>query len=278
MSDRRVGRATSRHATTVVAAVLCLGVLAGCNDEPDDTASTDEPSATTTESATDEPPTEEPTETTPTEPTETESSQTAPPDDNPNDSAASRAKKAQIPAKKLPGFNDQWEWAKQSSGPGLGQDMPSVCMQAPFSAIGATEDGQYRTDFNSPLDDRSWAVQQTVVMPDEQTGKRVEAVLTSWQQKCAKQAKKLGLKKVDVSPATEVPTATGTGTQWLVTYRPVPGDPDASWLQAEGFVRDGDTLTYLVMTTAGQDYNYESGQEPMAQALQVAAKRLLASR
>ena len=57
-----------------------------------------------------------------------------------------------------------------------------------------------------------------------------------------------------------------------------PRRPRLSWLQAEGFVRDGDTLTYLVMTTAGQDYNYEAGQEPMAQALGVAAKRLVASR
>lgn len=149
-------------------------------------------------------------------------------------------------------------------------------MQSSLTGIGGVT--EYRTDFTSPLDENSWAVQQTVVFPDDLTAKTSQSVLEAWQSKCAKQAKALGLKKVQVGKVSTVNTPAGAGEHWLVTYRPVPGDPNAAWLQAEGFVRDGDTLTYLVMTTPGQDYNYEPGQEPMAQALGVAGKRLIASR
>jgi len=255
----------------LVAVAMCLGVLAGCNDDPDTDTSTDEPSVTASDTPS-TPPADDDTSTEPPEPTET----SVPPDDDPSDSAGGRAKRAQIPAAKLPGFNDQWTWVKESSGPGPGQDVPSVCMKSSLTAIGGVN--EYRTDFNSPLDDNSWAVQQTVVFPDDLTAKTSQSVLEAWQAKCAQQAKSLGLKKVQVGQISEVTTPVGAGQQWLVTYRPVPGDPNAAWLQAEGFVRDGDTLTYLVMTTAGQDYNYEPGQEPMAQALIVAAKRLIASR
>lgn len=273
MSDRHVARATSRPVTAFLAAALCLAALAGCNNDPDDSSSPDEPSATPTEATASSAPTE-PVETE-TTPTEAESTST-PPDDNPSDSDPARAKQAQIPARQLPGFNPEWKWTKRSSGPGPGQDVPSVCMQSSLTAIGGV--AEYRTDFDSPLDDSSWAVQETVVFPDEQTAITSESVLDAWQKKCARYAKSAGLKDVKVTRLSEVSTATGPGQQWLVMYGPVPGDPDASWMQAEGYVRDGDTMTYLVMTTAGQDYNYESGQEPVAQGLQVAAERLLATR
>jgi len=262
-----------RPATITLAAVLCLGALAGCNNDPE----TDESAGDTTSAATDAPTSGAPSQDTTTDPTEeTATTPSTPPDGDPSDSKPGRAKRAQIPARQLPGFNDQWKWTKESSGPGPGQDVPSVCMKNSLTAIGGVS--EYRTSFDSPLDDNSWAVQQTVVFPDDETAKTSQSVLQAWQAKCAKQATSLGLKKVKVTPISDVETVVGPGQQWLVTYRPVAGDPNASWLQAEGFVRDGDTMTYLVMTTAGQDYNYEPGNEPMAQALAVAAQRLVKSR
>lgn len=262
-----------RPVIATLAALLSLGALAGCNDDPANEASASDPTLTTTDGPTTDGPADE---TTPTQPTESDTAPTTPPDGDPSDSKPARAKRAQIPAPRLPGFNDQWKWTKSSSGPGPGQDVPSVCMKTSLTSIGGVS--EYRTDFDSPLDENSWAVQQTVVFPDEETAKTSQSVLEAWQAKCAKQAKSLGLKKVKVNPISAVTTVVGPGQQWLVTYRPVAGDPDSSWLQAEGFVRDGDTLTYLVMTTAGQDYNYEPGAEPMAQALVVAGRRLVASR
>ena len=51
--------------------------------------------------------------------------------------------------------------------------------------------------------------------------------------------------------------ASAPAHQWLTTYRSGAGDPDSGWFNAEGYVRDGDMITYLVIRNAGQDYNYD---------------------
>jgi len=252
-----------------------MAVLAtACNDEPDDSAGDGEtePTAATTSDSTSQEPTEPTESSTPTEPTE--SSATS--DPGSGDSPPSRAKKAAIKPAALPGFNTEWTWQKRSSGVGPGQDIPSVCMVSSLTAIGAVT--EWRTDYESDLDADSYAVVMTGVFPDELTVERSEGILAGWLKGCAKQAKSLGLKKVSVTPVRTVDTSVGPGQQRLVMYRPVAGDPDASWFQAEGFVRDGDTITYAIVTTAGQDYNYESGSEPIDQILQVVADRLAKTR
>lgn len=195
----------------------------------------------------------------------------------PSDSTAQRARKAQIPAAELPGFNDEWSWTAAGSGPGSGRELPSVCLQSSLTAIGAVT--EYRTDYGSSLDDNSSAVQFTAVFPDEQTAVTASDVLDAWHRNCTRHATQdLGLEQVDVSNVSPVSTTVGPGMEWLTTYRPVAGDPDAAWFQAQGFVRDGDTLTYLIITTAAQDYNYEQGQEPVSLALEVAGHYLAETR
>ena len=150
--------------------------------------------------------------------------------------------------------------------------MPSVCMQSSLTAIGGVDASTAPTSTARSMTTRgpSSRPRSSPTSRPPQTPSRSSR---PGRRKCAKQAKSLGLKKVQVSQDQRGPRPSpDPGEQWLVTYRPVPGDPDSAWLQAEGFVRDGDTLTYLVMTTAGQDYNYEAGQEPMAQALGVAGE------
>ena len=83
---------------------------------------------------------------------------------------------------------------------------------------------------------------------------------------------------VSVGAIQSPPTAVGPGQQWLTSYKPAPGGPDYGWFQATGFVTDGDTLTFLVMTSVGQDYNYPAGKQPIDQALKVAANALVATR
>jgi hypothetical protein len=261
-------------AATVVA-VLALAGCSGDDGSDDNAEPTPAPTQTPAPSEETTTPTEssEPTEST--SPTE-EPSSSAPPDGPINDSPPARAKQSSIAAGQLPGFNEQWTWQRRSAGPGPGQDMPSVCMKAPLTAIGAVS--EYRTDYDSDLSANSWAVVMTAVLPDSKTGQRAQSVLETWQRDCAQQASSLGLKRVRVTPVRTTDTAVGVGEHVLVTYRPVAGDPDAGWFQAEGFVRDGDTLTYVIITTAGQDYNYETGAEPMDQALAVAGDRLLQTR
>jgi hypothetical protein len=257
-----------------LATAALLVALAGCSDDPGDpTADATTPSPSTTGSTPTEP---TDTETT-TEPTET--STTGPTDaPGPSGSALSRAKRAQIPAKDLPGFNDQWFWRKQGAGPGPGQDVPSVCQKASLTSIGAV--AEYRTDFNSPLDDNDYAVQMTGVFPDVQTVATAEQVLQAWHESCKMHATKdLGLEKVRVGDLTTVPTEVGDGVQWLTLYGPAPsGSPDEGWFEAVGYVADGDTLTLLVMANVGQDYNYDAGRQPMDLAVQETARRLMASR
>jgi len=263
-----------RRAAAVTTALALTLLASACNDEPDDSSTGDatDPSVSTSGAPSDGPtePTESATVTEPAEPTSTG-------DPGAGDSSTSRAKRAAIKAAALPGFNAEWTWQKRSSGPGPGQDIPSVCMVSSMTAIGAVEP-EWRTDYESDLDPDSYAVVMTGVFPDELTVERSEGILASWLKGCAKQARSLGLKKVSVTPVRTVDTAVGPGRQRLVMYRPVAGDPDASWFQAEGYVRDGDTITYAIVTTAGQDYNYEVGAEPIDQILQVAADRLAKTR
>jgi hypothetical protein len=279
MTTTRQGPARVRRRATAVATAAVVAVLAaGCGDDPDDSADDgSDPTTTPTSSSSAPPP--EPTE--PTEPAETTGSEPAPTeptrsDGGGTDSPPARAQGSAIKAGALPGFNTEWTWTKDDSGNGPPDDSDSVCMVSSLTAIGATV--EYHTEYDSDLDDDSWALVMTAVFPDELTVKRSEGILAGWLKGCAKQARSLGLKKVSVTPVRTVDTVVGAGQQRLVTYRPVEDDPDASWFQAEGFVRDGDTITYAIVATAGQDYNYERGAEPMDQVLQVAAKRLAKSR
>jgi hypothetical protein len=259
--------------TSIVAAVA-VAVLAGCSDDPADNVGDDSTSPPNTPSSSDT------SSSTPPEATETPTSDptSSDPTEDPNDSGAARAKEAQIPAKHLPGLNDQWFWTREAAGPGPGQDLPSVCQRASLTAIGAVS--EYRTDFGSPLDDESYAVQMTGVFPDEQTVATAKQVLKAWQQKCRMHATEdLGLKSVRVGDLQTVATVAGDGAQWLTIYGPAPGGSlDEGWFQAAGFVADGDTLTFLVIANVGQDYNYEDGQQPMDLAVQEAARQLVTSR
>lgn len=268
----------ARLRAVVVAAVL-TATVAGCSGDSDDAAdggATTPATSSPTTPTTDEPTTDA-TDGPSTDPTESTPTSDSPTTTEPAGSSPRRAKQAQIPAADLPGFNSAWVWEHQSSGPGPGQDVASVCQQASLTAIGAV--AEYRTDFSSPLSAQSTAVQMTAVFPDEQTLGTAVQVLQAWQRKCQDHATKaLRLKQVKVGDITTTSTSAGQGQQWLTTYKPVAGAPDDAWFQANGFVTDGDTLTFLVMTTPGQDYNYAAGKAPIDLALRTAADRLVATR
>jgi hypothetical protein len=119
----------------------------------------------------------------------------------------------------------------------------------------------------------------TAVFPDEQTLGTAVQVIQAWQRTCRTHATRvLGLQQVSVGDIDAVSTSVGTGQEWLTTYKPVAGSPNDAWFEATGFVTDGDTLTFLVMRSPGQDYNYPSGKAPIDLALEVAADRLAATR
>ena len=52
-----------------------------------------------------------------------------------------------------------------------------------------------------------------------------------------------------------------------------PGDPDAAFFDAQGMAVVGTRIAMVEMVLAGQDYDYEPGQEPMVAAVQRAARQ-----
>ncbi|MBA2697448.1 MAG: hypothetical protein H0U61_01595 [Nocardioidaceae bacterium] len=179
---------------------------------------------------------------------------------------------ALIPAGELPGFNDTFRWDRQRIRRGPGPHPPPACSRSSLLSIGGV--AAARSDYRSSSDDSTYAVQVTAVFPDKQTAARSESVLIAWHDRCQQLLGQQGRTSARVSSIADVATDVGIGKQWLSTYRPVPGDREASYFHAEGFVRAGDRISYLVILSAGQDYNYEPGEEPMAKALEKAGDYL----
>lgn len=267
-----------RRRSTAVIAVTFAAVMASCANPP--TAGTDAggPLTSSKSKLTSRPaptaslPESEPTSADSPSGTATSTAPTSTPTREP-DSSPGRAREAQIPPGRLPGFNAEWRWNQT----GRLRDLVSPCMRSTLVSIGAVKQvgRTFGSTAGAPTDE---AAQLTGVFPDEHTAITSAAVLTAWHDNCAKAAADQGLKQVSVSRLRDVPTPVGTGHQWRLTYRPVPGQPNSAWFISQGFVRDGDTITLLVYRNAGQDYNYPVGSEPIDRALAVAGHYLASSR
>ncbi len=267
-----MGRRTRSACQLATAALLTSVALTGCSDdEPDAGGRTSSQSipaggeTRTTERMTSVQPTES-------EPTTSDATSTTTSTAEPTSTAAQRARQAQIAPAELPGFNDEWVWDRAKSKPGTGQRPPPVCSVSNLVAIGGVL--AHRTDYRSSLDPTARAVQVTAVFPDEETAVTAEQVLSSWHASCERRLMRRDREDVRVPPMTQVTTDVGAGQQWLTTYKPVPGQPDLAWFNAEGYVRSGDMITYLVIRSAGQDYNYPRGRQPMQLAVKQAAREL----
>jgi hypothetical protein len=140
-----------------------------------------------------------------------------------------------------------------------------------MTSIGATDVAvrDYRPATGGGQDHASELVAE---FPDSTTARRAFAVLKAWRAQCADQLKRF--KTSEVGDLQDVGVDGGTGGWYLLTYGPVAGDPDASFFDAQGLAVVGTRIAMVEMVLAGQDYNYESGQEPMVAAVQRAADRL----
>ncbi|MGI8889118.1 MAG: hypothetical protein ACR2GB_09160 [Nocardioidaceae bacterium] len=275
-----------RTAAALGAAALGLTFIAGCADKETPSGSSSSPLVKLTKSSPGAsepgPPEPEPSESQSSQssepgPPEPEPTEPTPPDASPNDSTEQRARAAQIAAQQLPGFNEDWRWDGRQSMPRPSTDEPGLCLRSSLTMIGAVT--EHRSDFTSSLSRQARSTQLTAVFPDEQTAIHASTVLLTWNAKCADHGvTDLELRRVRVGQAEPVDTSASDATSWLSTYGPVRGDPEATWFVAEGFVRDTDTLTYLVFRNAGMDYNYDVGQTPLERGLRVAAERLIKSR
>ena len=166
----------------------------------------------------------------------------------------------------VPGLNATWHWQDGETGP-ANTDPFGSCARADLTSIGATQVVQ-RTYF-PPDDSDDFAAEQIADFPDAATTARAVAVLDSWRKRCSGLVK--GTEQT-YGPRKPVPIATGTGSWYLVSFRPQGGEENR--YNALGTVVNGSRIALLLISNGAQRYAYPAGQEPMVAMVQAAATHL----
>jgi hypothetical protein len=264
--------------TVAVATFACLGAvtLSGCNDVSGTAtrsateATSPAPTAPATTVGADDSPA--PATVTPTTTTTTTSA--APSPSEPTSSAPAGVgglRSRLLDAADVPGFNDGFRWAEGRTGSQEPSTPVGTCQRFAMTSIGATHVAvrDYRPVSGGSQDH---ATELVAEFPDSTTARRAFAVLKAWRAQCADRLKRY--KTARIGKLEDVGVDGGSGGWYLLTYGPVGGDPDTAFFDAQGMAVVGTRIAVMEMVLAGQDYNYEPGQEPMVAAVQRAAARL----
>jgi hypothetical protein len=241
-----------RRATVALATlgVLLSGALTGCSLSKDDDPK-DKQSSTA----------DEPTRTDSSEPTDESTPSPAP---TPTTPAATPGapEVALLGAEDLPPLNETSPWTvKETTVPGATSF--GLCQQFDLLSIGAMSATE-RTFTNEAGDT---AGQQIAEFPDAQNTVRAGKVLEAWHDECGDQVKG---KKVKIRPITSASVAKGKGWWYLVSYT----KGGTGHFHSFGVVINGPKMTLLTMDHAGQDHNYEPGQDPMELAVKAASAKM----
>jgi hypothetical protein len=260
--------------TVALATFACLGAvtLSGCNDatgtatQSATEATSPAPTAPATTAGADE-------SSAPATPTPTTTS-AAPSPSEPTSSAPAGGgglRSRLLGAADVPGFNDGFRWAEGRTGSQEPRTSVGTCQRFAMTSIGATDVAvrDYRPVSGGTQDHASELVAE---FPDSTTARRAFAVLKAWRAQCADRLKRY--KTSRIGKLEDVSVDGGTGGWYLLTYGPVAGDADSAFFDAQGMAVVGTRIAVVEMVLAGQDYNYEPGQEPMVAAVQRAAGRL----
>ena len=178
-----------------------------------------------------------------------------------------------LSAAELPGFNADYHWRPGGTTPREPSASFGTCQRFGLLAIGAERVvvRRYRPPADaSTTHDRAGELVAT--FPDAATARRAYAVLDSWRARCADRLQRY--RKRDVGAVRDVPVGSGQAGWYLLTYGPVTGDPDARLFDAQGAALVGSRIALVSLVLAGQDYDYPAGREPMATALQRAARKI----
>jgi hypothetical protein len=171
----------------------------------------------------------------------------------------------------LPGLNAETHWTVAATYSNEGPEFAATCQLHPWTSIGST--AAVRRDYTGPSGSTASAV--VASFATGKSAKRADAVWAAWARECEGTATSAGYEDPRINKVPySLPTPAGTARWWLLTYGPVEDEPDASYFEAFGLVRRGDRLAMVRMTSVGQDYNYEPGQEPVARALRREARLL----
>ena len=164
----------------------------------------------------------------------------------------------------MPQLNDTSPWTERRTGP-AGQQPFGLCQQFDLLTIGALN--AVERTFTSGTSATDTAGQQVAEFPDAQNAVRASKVVEAWQRECRSRVKGT---KVRVRPITEVPVAQGQAWTYLVSYQ----RGGEGQFHALGMALSGTRMSLIRIDHAGQDHNYEPGQDPMELAVEAVSARL----
>ena len=267
-------RALARPATTAVTLACLAGLtLAGCSGTPEKVAETPTSGTTGTAGATTAAdPSASTTSASPTE--STTSADPGPTDDSTIDEPDGAGGPAArlLAADDVPGFNEDYRWTSGRTSTREPRTPFGTCQRFAMTSIGASKVAvrTYRPPSAAAATDH--AGELIADFADSTTARRAFAVLKSWRAKCADRLRKHA--RSEVGALEDVPVDGGSAGWYLLTYGPLPDDPDSQFFDAQGMAVVGSRIAMVEMILGGQDYNYEPGHEPMVAALQRAAAAL----
>jgi hypothetical protein len=175
----------------------------------------------------------------------------------------------------IPGLNEQHRWRPIATENSERRRPIWACQVTDFASIGAT-DVWVRRFVGDPGGGESARARSAVLtFVDETSAQRAYAVLRAWHDRCEEQlSEDYRRVRVDAAP-TAVQVEDGQAEWRLAIYGPVEGDPDAGYFDATGYVREGNRISLTTIVSAGQDYNYPQGEEPIVGAVRNSAIKLL---
>ena len=169
-----------------------------------------------------------------------------------------------LSADELPGVNEVTEWDVVSTA---GEDGAShgTCQKFSLVDIGATSSVVRSYSASGDI----VGVQVLGEFADAKSAWRAHQVVKTWAAECAEM---LDAEVEKVGKLTAVSVPGGKAEQQLLQY----GDEDAEahTFAGVGIVRHGSYLSIVQIDVVGQDYNYDSGQEPAARAAVAANEKL----
>jgi hypothetical protein len=247
---------------------------------PSPSASTESPTGSPTASLSEEPagadespaasPTSEPSTTVEADEEEAEAASVQPPP------PGSSPREMLLGRRQIPGLNAQHSWRLISTRQGERRKPVWACQVTDFASIGATDVWVRRFAGQPGGAESARARSAVITFVDGISARRAYAVLQAWHDRCEQQLRR-DHDRVRVDAAATAVEVEGPGeAEWrLAVYGPVPDDPDATYWDATGYVREGKRISLTTMVSVGQDYNYPRGEEPIVEAVANSAIKLL---
>jgi len=177
---------------------------------------------------------------------------------------------ALLPAAEMPGFDEEFIWSSGRTAPTEPRRLIGTCHRFSMLSIGATEVAH--RSYDPPPNGNAAASELVADFADRKTAWRAYRTVLSWRESCPSQLR--AYPRTDVSLLEDVSVERGEAGWWLLKYGPIGDDPDVAAFDAEGVVLVGSRVAVVQMVLYGQDYSYEIGQEPMAEAIRRAAARI----